>query len=412
MEIALLLGLVACFVALQARYALARRPKLVADAARVLELERPAPGRALGRVRGVPVAIELEPRGGRLQLEVGPAVATPTRLLVRQRRANTSRRRDGSFGCGDPAFDAALRFEGDEAAVLALLDPRARQQLRELLDSRRRRGVVQDGKVWVELLDEGAPADPQALADLLRRMVCVAKMLAESDAPLPERLAHNARHDPAAGVRERNLGVLVRRFPSDAATTVAARRAIDDAEPRVRLLAARALGEDGWDELESLATGRHNEARVRAEALRWLCAEAPPERSTRAIEAALEAPPGPPLIEALGASGRIGLAAARLHARRWLDDEEADLAVRLAAAEALGKVGAHEDVPRLVRWTRGLFARPELKRAARAAVQRIHTRLGEVDAGRLTLCEVRSDPRGRLTSADERAGRVSVEQVR
>ena len=84
--------------------------------------------------------------------------------------------------------------------------------------------------------------------------------------------------------------------------------------------------------------------------------------------------------------------------------------VRLAAARALGRVGSVAAVEPLLRLTRGLTVPGNLKRAAGEGVTRIQARLGDVEAGRLSLarCE---DPEGALSLAgdpDER-GALSLE---
>jgi len=97
-----------------------------------------------------------------------------------------------------------------------------------------------------------------------------------------------------------------------------------------------------------------------------------------------EAGLGVALAEALGkASGAAGES-------MLLDLLKADaVAVKVAAAKALGAVGTVRAVEPLLPFTQGLFAAGELKDAARDAVRGIQARLGEVEAGGLSVVDER-----------------------
>jgi hypothetical protein len=81
-----------------------------------------------------------------------------------------------------------------------------------------------------------------------------------------------------------------------------------------------------------------------------------------------------------------------------LADEEAE--VQTAAAEALGAVGSVAAVEPLLPLTKG-FGRGSLRQAARGAIASIQSRLGDVEAGRLSLAE--EELSGSVTLVDEQA---------
>jgi HEAT repeat protein len=85
-------------------------------------------------------------------------------------------------------------------------------------------------------------------------------------------------------------------------------------------------------------------------------------------------------------------------------------AVRTAAAGALARVGTVRAVEPLLALTSGLLTAPSLKRAAREAVERIQGRLGDAEAGRLSLV-VPAEEAGSLSLAGaepEPAGELSL----
>jgi HEAT repeat protein len=101
---------------------------------------------------------------------------------------------------------------------------------------------------------------------------------------------------------------------------------------------------------------------------------------------------------------------------RLLDRESET--TKIAAVHALGEVGTATSVEPLLAYTKDLLP-SELKRAARAAIARIQTRFGDVDAGRLSVAELEQHEGALSISAeggelslecDEPANRRSVER--
>jgi len=83
---------------------------------------------------------------------------------------------------------------------------------------------------------------------------------------------------------------------------------------------------------------------------------------------------------------------------------DSSLEVQHASAESLGAVGSVAAVAPLLPLAGGL-GRAQLRQAARAAIGRIQSRLGEVEAGRLSLAEERPLA-GAVALADASAVRV------
>jgi HEAT repeat protein len=102
------------------------------------------------------------------------------------------------------------------------------------------------------------------------------------------------------------------------------------------------------------------------------------------------------------ALGVLGDARAEPHLIELL--RHADEKVRMAAAAALGIVGGIQAVEPLLPLTKGLF-NGDLHAAARDAVRRIQSRLGDVEAGRLSVAA--AGPEGALSVSGE-GGELSV----
>ena len=78
--------------------------------------------------------------------------------------------------------------------------------------------------------------------------------------------------------------------------------------------------------------------------------------------------------------------------------------VRAAAARALGQVGTVRAVEPLLALTEGLLASPSVKQAAREAVASIQSRLGDAEAGRLSLAAPAEREGALSLSGDEPPG--------
>jgi HEAT repeat protein len=124
-------------------------------------------------------------------------------------------------------------------------------------------------------------------------------------------------------------------------------------------------------------------------------------------------------IVRLGPRAGDELAEAMAHALGQLGDRKAErplllllardaIAVKTAAAAALGLVGSIDAVEPLLPFSRGLLESAELKEAARKAIRGIQERLGDADAGRLSLLG-ESEQAGALSIAAPSGG-ISLAQ--
>jgi len=314
----------------------------------------------------------------------------------------------------DADFDEAVNVKGPEDSLLAALGAQTRRVVLRLVE---RRCQVKGGKITTEVA--GVSRDVGFMVGLAQAMLAGADALRVQD--IAAALRTHAREDPSPGVRRRNLEALVRRDRDRPETRRAIEDALADRDPGLRLYAAGVLrtGPGVREVLEALFDDPRGLTEAqRGQALELLVecfpyeAVAPrvaraldlPSEALRvaAVRAAGEAGDGSPLLarpdlartteaglgvalaEALGkASGAAGES-------MLLDLLKADaVAVKVAAAKALGAVGTVRAVEPLLPFTQGLFADGELKDAARDAVRGIQARLGEVEAGGLSVVDER-----------------------
>jgi len=311
---------------------------------------------------------------------------------------------------GDPEFDGVVELAKLDAYVCAALSSAARERLSQLLEWG---AEVRERKVVHELY--GSPSAEQAwLVEKLRDLAELAALLSVTRQELHERLAHNAVHDPSPGVRLLNL-----RFLTDESTRapallvrVTAGALLSDVSARVRLLAAQQLQAVGHPQLSELASNSGLKTELRVEALRALHAggapaldqllaelarSGPPELACEALsvirERQLSALSGAVVACTSSEHEAVRAAAATTLGRLPRGPSEAALIgllldpaepVQRASAEALGSVGSVAAVEPLLPLAEG-FGRAQLRQAARGAIGRIQSRLGNVEAGRLSL---------------------------
>jgi hypothetical protein len=397
-----------------------------------------------GVLEGVPLRADLmrqiEGKSSvlRCALRVGRGGQIPASLVVRSDSVLRSMGRliEGEDQqIGDPKFDQQVELPALDAWACAALSCRAREQLAQLVV---RGGEVGQGMVVCDQIWDDEQ-DQKWLLRMLRWLVQLAHLLSVTPDSLHERLADNARNDPNPGVRLQNL-----RFLADSSTRAPAplllslgRSLLADVNPSVRLVAAQFAGVEGHRVLGALAA----DAEL-ATPLRVLAVNALGKGATPAVDvlSALftEAHPPELVCAALAVVAGRGLSAltdaavactrnaepsvraaaahtlgalARQQAEPQLigllSDESVD--VRQASAEALGLIGSVAAVEPLLPLAEGL-GRPQLRRAARGAIGRIQSRLGNVEAGRVSL--VRDQELAGAVdladSADSRVGELSL----
>ncbi len=378
-----------------------------------------------GEIDGFRVRIRPRGKHGHVHIEVDGLGAIPHALSLGAENIFTRSLDGEDIQTGHPAFDYRARIFGKPEEAVALLDPVARELvLREVVDEGAR---VDGGKVT--LVHRGISGAP----DLVRRLVALGKRLSIPPGEVPGRLAKNAAQDALSSVRLRNLTLLQERFPALSETREASRAALASDQPNLRLAAARFLGAEGLDAAEALALSPEVEADLRRQALQHFFRHADEGRAVKVLEqlaaAASPAELLPALVEAAGrlrhvptlerllaqadglgdeaaaslagAVAGAGDAAAEEGLLRLLAREAAE--VRAAAARALGQVGSVRAVEPLLALTTGLLASPSVKQAAREAVARIQSRLGDVEAGRLSLAVPSGDAGALSLAGDETA---------
>ncbi len=292
------------------------------------------------------------------------------------------------------------------------------------------------------LYSHAGPTDYPELDRVVRDMVAYAKALAKATRSLrgqafeaamkPTELgrAHLTR---AGDDRLSALDLLLTYFPASLEADVAAKDAVVDANPAVRLRAARALAEAGVPVVMAIVSDDAVGERLRVEALKHLSLVLPraevgpvivrsldPELGQLRAEAGrlagqlkireavprlldlLSAPSPADKRALLVALGRIGDARAEPAALAHLDDEDAD--VCREAIRCLGRVGRPEAVvPRLKAWLRGSARPPSLRELAEAVISAL-ARPGD-ERGSLSL--VSDDGLGAVSVTDAQ-GAVAI----
>ncbi|MFZ5477632.1 MAG: HEAT repeat domain-containing protein [Myxococcota bacterium] len=323
---------------------------------------------------------------------------------------------------GDPLFDEEVYVNGPPARLAAALDPQTRRVVQRFVLAFE--GRVSEGRVRIAVPEAGRASLPQ----LLDLCVEVARRLAVPPEEEAERLREIARHDPIAAVRTGALTTLARHHATVAERV--AREMITDAAPEVRLEAACVAGEAGLEHLLDLVAWESAEPAVRVRALDHLAGSplaphlrpylpkirACPVPSVRAAALMATASAGEDgalrillrhanavdpgeVAAATRALGALGDPAAEAPLIALLGHAVAD--VRIAAVEALARVGTVRAVEPLLEVAGGVLPGAQ-RRAVRAAVAAIHVRLGDVEAGRVSMADglegaVTVAPTGRLT---------------
>jgi len=341
---------------------------------------------------------------------------------------------------GDPQFDAELRLRGSAGAALAMLGRDARQlilaRMRMLGKGWLLRTPDGEGELVIHLECRGRVLSSERLGDAVRALRRMAAELSLGSRDVAQALADNARDD-IAPVRRRNLATLVELYePGSAEVRDACRRALEDDNVEMRLIAASVLRVEGCDVLDAILDDEKEDADRRIRALH-LRLRGRIEDVAPALVRALESPCLPLRIEVItsirlrhwaparerlvtlaesaadaealaiaDAFAEIGDASTEPILLRWLAAEDADL--RVAAARALAKVGTAASVEDLLALAGSLMPRPALRDAAREALRAIRSRLGPVDAGRLALVDLDEDA-GSLSVAEDASGRVSLD---
>jgi hypothetical protein len=305
---------------------------------------------------------------------------------------------------GDSEFDAVIETSGPPDQVLALLGAETRRAIRDLLAGSVRVDALhmEGGELQMEVPTTGFAGEHPGLPQAARALGALSQRLVTPE-PVRGRLAENARHDPIAGVRLKNLFAIVRLLPGDPFTLEELRAATKDHDPEVRLRAAMKLGPEARDVLQALVTDEAVADDLAEQAIDSLGGAFRPEEAVaqvaRACRDRAHKPRRPRSLRAcIKVLARHPMAEATLVEALEIRSESVDL----AAASALGSIGSSAAVLPLKEAAErhgGAFAS-----AARQAIAEIQSRVTGSPGG-LSLAEGES---GQLSLSDEVGGRVSL----
>ena len=382
-----------------------------------------------GQVQGASVEIDAVYERGELlhRVQVGD-VGIPESVSIHGRAADemAGSARGEECTTGIPEFDRDIHVEGDPYAAFALLSVQGRKSAFELVTEFR--AHVTRGRVIYRGLE--VPGTANFLPLVLGRILAAARALSISDPGPYERLFRNVERDPAPRVRRKSLELLLDRHQAEPKTIRATELALHDADPRIRLIAGVQKGPDGSRTLCDLVESGSVPESIRARGLQVLLETMPWEAIHTTVARCLS-PDTPEEVRnmAISRSGELRLATAveaLIGLTRHDDAETVSLSVlalgqiadptaepailglldridqvplQLKVVEALSTLGTARSVEPLLKLVGGTT----IKTSAREAIRRIQSRLGDVDAGRLSIVES-ADGAGSLSLAPEPGG--------
>jgi hypothetical protein len=330
---------------------------------------------------------------------------------------------EGRLLTGDPDFDQRIIVRGpDELAAIARLTHDARTKV--LVAVHHKGAKLANGRL--RLLIQGRFVGGNELHQLVIAMGDLAHALDRPEATLRERMIENLKNDPVPEVRLKNLEMLAHADHKGAPEVKAALLgALKDAQPSLRVEAARALGQDGYETIAQVlfGTAESTESRVLAASAftREMMKMAPHRERLELMVESVEEPLFSAVLRAIDAAQEVGLVellaariafasseAKRLIARivaRADDARVEDWLLSILAAEddktaaeaarSLELRGSLKSVEPLINRAKSLIADSDLKTAVAAAVTAIQSRHGGAP-GELSI------------AADSAAGQVSV----
>jgi HEAT repeat protein len=394
-----------------------------------------------GTCQGLEVRLEAYRSAGRgTRVVIGPLGHWPDEMSLQRENLETKLQKAAGrkeIVVGDPAFDDLAYVRGAPELIYAVLENETRIQLVEMLNWEPTLQVAQD-QLRAQIPEAPASLEiwkptPDIPASTLRPLIALARRLSRP-ADLTGRLAHNAKTDPAAGIRRASLQFLLQKHRQDPRTHETMRAALDDRDDEVRLLAAGAAGEAGYPVLEALARDAPDALAARAvvslgRALSFESARAILDQAV-GMKRPLTAK------ECVDSMGRTGAREAVAHLANILDTQAQDLAIAAAhalaathdpaaenplfsalgkaygpiacaAAQALGRVGTPATALKLKQAANNLW--PDdfaLRQAIRQAIAEIHSRTGAAP-GQLSLARGEAGQVS-LTEDEEKHGQVSL----
>jgi len=296
--------------------------------------------------------------------------------------------------------------EGDEAVVSAILT----QPTRTALSAALLGDVTVEGGAVVQSYPDSYLHVIHDRAGIVRdvaRLKALAARLVEPE-DVAQCLARRAGTEPVPGARAHVLSILARRFPERGLPIL--RAALQDGDERVRLGAAKALGDEGAAELMRLAGNGQARDETRAEAIELLGDRVSIADIVPLLTGALQRDREAVVKSAIGALERVaqreGQAPTPAAERALIDAlAHGSNAVRMAAAGALGQLGSVGAVAALMAAIQERALDFGFDRAARGAIAEIQSRLSGAERGQVSLA---SDGGQLSISERETSGHISV----
>lgn len=282
---------------------------------------------------------------------------------------------------GDPVVDEHLVIRGPTRLdTLARMDRRSQEIALDVVGNLKAR--VKKGRV--EWIRSGLVKDAGRLVEIATRLVDLAETLDHNGRSVPGRLLTSVRSPGHPEFRRRALHLLLSHFGRTPEARDAVALALQDPTPQIRLLGAIAAGPEGHATLLELLGGAGGDfASDVLDAIQRAGLTPPFGELQRLAESAGARVAVARLLGQQGASAHPGAEALLLS---FLGEDDDALVTQ--AARSLGAVGSVRAVEPLMELTKGFFKDGDLKDAAKRAIAAIQSRLGDAEAGRLTVAEV------------------------
>lgn len=407
-------------------------------------------------------------RAAETLVEVQPeAPPLPASFTLFPRASNSPSDLAESVSTGDRLFDRRWVVSGDRVAILSALGRDTRALVARSSD-------VSVSAGWLYMRVAGLNLDLEAVEAQVRHALNLARTLAVGLArsALSTALLENLRaergghvrlnltralldHEPSAAneddaldfwlaaypteqratVRRELLAFFLERARDNPRTTELLRKGLLDASPDIRLIAARNLGEEGFDTVIKVATTRFASEGTRIDALHYLgegadaarfrealalCARDEATRVRRYAVRRLLEDPTADLVETLARVAKGADREAAEDLAELLGALPAELSqpallvllanrsgeVKRAAARSLGQVGTVAAVPALLALAKPIILDGSLRDLAHDAILRIQYRIQNGEAGGLALVEA-GEQAGGLSVPEDEPGALS-----
>jgi hypothetical protein len=300
------------------------------------------------------------------------------------------------WASGDPEFDRTIAITGEDRWLTARMNEGVRLTILELARGSGSTVMIMNGLLRIRM-------HVWARADRVQQMVQLAVLVARSiteEIDVPKEIADNAKHDSIARVRKRCLEIMIRdHLP---ASKQIAFEMLSDADPEVRLLAARHVGPRAVRVLWELASDFTLSGRVRAVAIaEYVHWETAPD-ARKGIEALCRGPQ-PEQVKAAIAKA-VALIGGPFERQMIAMLEYGDPVAQLEATKALARIGTIQCVEPLLGLAQRSGAPLEVRALARRTVGQIQSAV-RGEAGQLSV--VQDEREGELSVAE--GGEISLE---